>query len=353
MAMGALIAGLLLAETEYRRQIEALIDPFKGLLLGVFLISMGMTLNLSRIAAAPALILALALGLVGVKALMTYASARLFGVTAKSAIETGLLLGPGGEFSFVVLGAARALGLLQGEASEIALIVTGLTMAATPFLSIAGKGLTRRLARKQSIEPSLFAPSDLAPASRVIIVGYGRVGRVAADLLKTHGIDFIAIDADVDLVAQARGEGAPVYYGDATNPLLLDHCGLATARALVVTMDSAQGAEAVVAAARRARGDLPIIARARDADHAGRLYRKGASHAVPETVEASLLLSETLLADIGVPMGYVIASIHERRAQFRSEIQGLAPDADVRERPRRRISADNIARRDAPTNERG
>jgi CPA2 family monovalent cation:H+ antiporter-2 len=342
MAMGALLAGLLLAETEYRRQIEALIDPFKGLLLGVFLISMGMTLDLSRVAAAPFLIGGLAFGLIGIKALLTYAAARLFRVTAQNAVQTGLLLGPGGEFSFVVLGAGRALGLLQGRASDIALIVAALTMAGTPFLSLLGKTVTRRLDPKRAVEPSLFAPMALAQAARVIVVGYGRVGRVVAEMLQKHEVDFIAVDTDVDVVAQARNEGAPVYYGDAGNPLLLEHCGLANARALVVTMDSAAEAEEVVSAARRTRADLPIVSRARDADHAGRLYQKGATDAVPETIEASLLLSETVLADIGVPMGYVIASIHERRAQFRSEIQALAPSADIRARPRRRLTEDNI-----------
>lgn len=343
MAMGALLAGVLLAETEYRRQIETLIDPFKGLLLGVFLISVGMTLDLNRIAAAPVLIVSLSLGLVFVKAAVTYASARLFHATTQSAVQTGLLLGPGGEFSLVVLGAGRALGLVEGQAGEIALIVAALTMAGTPFLSSLGKALTRRFDINRSTETSLYAPSDLTQAARVIVVGYGRVGRVVTEMLKVHAIDYIAVDTDVDIVAQARDEGEPVFYGDANNPLLLEHCGLATARALVVTMDSTEGAEDVVSVARHARANLPIVARARDSHHAGRLYRKGATDAVPETIEASLLLSETLLADIGVPMGPVIASIHERRAQFRTEIQALASNADIRPRPRRRHGAPDDA----------
>jgi CPA2 family monovalent cation:H+ antiporter-2 len=156
-------------------------------------------------------------------------------------------------------------------------------------------------------------------------------------MLRVHGVDFIAVGADIDVVQQARTEGAPVYYGDAANPQLLQHCGLASARALVVTMDSAEGAELAVATARAARADLPIVARARDADHAARLYRKGATDAVPETIEASLLLSETLLVDIGVATGPVIASIHDRRARFRQEIQALAPSAEVKLAPRRRL----------------
>lgn len=337
MAMGALLAGLLLAETEYRRQIEILIEPFKGLLLGVFLISMGMTLNLAAVAAAPLLIGGLSVGLIAIKAIVTYAFARVFGVSSRSALQTGLLLGPGGEFSFVVLGAATALGLLDGRVGEIALIVAALTMASTPFLSMLGRAIARRLDPRSPVDPSLLAPVDLAEAQRVIIVGYGRVGQVVAGMLKLHGIDYIAVDADVDVVTQGRADGAPVYFGDATNPTFLHHCGLQSARALVVTMDSTLGAEEVVAVARATREDLLIVSRARDARHAGRLYMKGATDAVPETVEASLLLSETLLVDIGVPMGPVIASIHERRAQFRTEIQQLAPGANVRSARRRRL----------------
>jgi len=330
MALGALLAGLLLAETEYRRQIEVLIEPFKGLLLGVFLISMGMTLNLAAIAAAPFLIVGLSAGLIVAKAAMIYVPARLFGIPRRSALQTGLLLGPGGEFSFVVLSAATALGLIEAHASEIALIVTAVTMAANPFLSVLGKYLAGKLELQPAVEPSLLAPDNLAEAPRVIVVGYGRVGQVVASMLAAHRIDYMAVDWDADVVAKARAAGAPVFYGDATKPLFLEHCGLASAQALVVTMDSPAGAEDVVAAARGARADLPVIARARDPRHAARLYAKGATNAVPETVEASLQLSEALLMDIGVPPGAVIASIHERRAQMRKEIQTLAPSAEPR-----------------------
>lgn len=335
MAMGALLAGLLLAETEYRRQIEILIDPFKGLLLGVFMISMGMTLNLEAIAAAPLLIAGLSVGLVLVKAALIFVFARAFGKSSRSALQTGLLLGPGGEFSFVVLGAAATLGLITGRASEVALIVAAVTMAATPLLSTAGKAISRRLDPNRPADAAALAPIGLAEAPRVIIAGYGRVGRVVAGMLKQHGVDFIAIDSDIDVVTQGRADGDAIYFGDATHPNFLHSCGLATARALVVTMDSPVGAEEVVSVARRARQDLLIVSRARDARHAGRLYARGATDAVPETVEASLLLSETLLADIGVPVGLVIASIHERRAQFRAEIQSLAPGANVRSARRR------------------
>ena len=335
MAMGALLAGLLLAETEYRRQIEVLIEPFKGLLLGVFLISMGMTLNLSAIAAQPLLILGLSLGLVVMKAVVTFWAGRLFKVPFRSAFQSSLLLGPGGEFSFVVLGAATAVGLIGGAAGEIALIIAALTMAATPLLSTLGKAWARRIDPPKPVDPALAPPADLEDAPGVIIVGFGRVGQVVAGMLKVHGVEYLAVDSNVDVVVKARSAGHRIYYGDAIQSAFLLNCGLEKARALVVTMDSARGAEEVVAAARAAREDLLIVSRARDARHAGKLYAKGATDAVPETVEASLLLSEALLVDIGVPMGPVIASIHDRRAEFRAEIQQLAPEAYVRPMRRR------------------
>ncbi len=337
MAMGALLAGVLLAETEYRRQIEVLIEPFKGLLLGVFLISMGMTIDLAVIAAAPVLILGAALGLILVKAALTFGAARLFNVAQRPALQTGLLMGPGGEFSFVVLGAATALGLVSARVGEVALIVAALTMASVPLLSALGRRGERKAPEQAAPDPAL---SDVAldDAPRVIIVGFGRVGQVVADMLRVHDVPYVAVDSDVDAVVKARKRDQPVYFGDATHPMFLQRLGLANARALVVTMDSGAGAEQVVEVARNERTDLTIVARARDDRHAARLYAKGATDAVPETVESSLLLSETLLVDVGVPMGPVIASIHDRRAQFRTEIQRLAPEAFVAPMRRRRLA---------------
>ncbi len=340
MALGALLAGMLLAETEYRRQIEVMIEPFKGLLLGVFLISVGMTIDLGALAAAPLLVTGAVIALIVVKFAITYALARLFKTNRACAFETALLLAPAGEFSLVVLGATTSLSLVSPDIGDPALIVATLSMALIPLLSRLGRAIVRPAAVAPAIDVSALAPGDLGDAPRVIIAGFGRVGRVVADMLKVHGVDYVALDADADVVAKARAAGAPVYYGDSTNPDLLRRCGLSTARALVVTMESGPGIEAVVTAARAARSDLLIVARARDARHAARLYAKGATDAVPETVEASLLLSETLLVDIGVAMGPVIASIHDRRAQFRAEIQALAPEAEVRP-ARRRLLRDH------------
>jgi CPA2 family monovalent cation:H+ antiporter-2 len=151
------------------------------------------------------------------------------------------------------------------------------------------------------------------------------VGKLVGDMLGRHDLPWIAVERDARLVEQGRRDGRRVYYGDASRVELLERCGLATARAVVVTMDAPEAAEAVVAAARGARPELAIVARARDARHAARLYELGATDAVPETIEASLQLSEAVLVDIGVPMGLVIASIHERRDEYRKVLN--RPDA--------------------------
>ncbi len=328
MALGALIAGLLLAETEYRRQIEVTVDPFKGLLLGVFLISIGMSLDLGRILRDPATVLAAAFGLVAIKAVVTAALARAFGVRLRVGGPAGLLLGPGGEFSFVILALGQASGLIGPELGGFAFILAALTMAAIPLLSKLGAMLVGR--RPVAVRPDLLPPQ--APEHgppRVIIAGAGRVGRTVAGLLEVHGLPYIAIDTDADRVAALRREGKPAYYGDVTRPELLERIGLAEARALVVTIDDRARVDALVATGRAARPDLLIVARARDARHAARLYGLGASDAVPETIEASLQLSEAVLVDLGIPMGPIIVSIHERRAAFQDEIKAMVPHAVI------------------------
>jgi len=333
MALGALVAGLLLAETEYRRQIEVTVEPFKGLLLGVFLISIGMSLDLARIARDPLPVLEAALGLVAVKALVTAGLARGFGLRLRVGGPAGLLLGPGGEFSFVILALAQASGLVDPALGGFAFIVAALTMAAIPLLSRLGTALAGK--RPVKVAPDLLPPESPYGGEgghgppRVILAGFGRVGRTVAALLDAHALPWVAVDSDADRVASLRREGKPVYYGDITQPELLRRIGLQGARALVVTIDDRDRADALVWCARAARPDLLIVARARDGRHAARLYALGASDAVPETIEASLQLSEAVLVDLGVPMGPVIVSIHERRAALQEEIKAMAPDVTV------------------------
>ena len=318
MALGAFVAGLLLAETEFRHEVEVRVEPFKGLLLGLFFLSVGIGLNVPLLLERPVVILGSALGLVTMNFLVVFGLGRLFGLKTRSAAEAALLLAGAGEFAFVILGQAMDQGLVARTAGQTALVAATISMFSIPFLATLGLKLGgRRIAPSElPSEPEEGAASD----PRVLVVGYGRVGRLVGDMLRRHEIPWVAADYDARLVEQGRRAGEAIFFGDASRSDFLLRCGLADARAIVITMDNPEGAEAVVAVARELRPDLTIVARARDARHAQRLYDLGATDAVPETVEASLQLSEAVLVDIGVPMGLVIASIHERRDEFRAAL---------------------------------
>jgi CPA2 family monovalent cation:H+ antiporter-2 len=336
MPLGALIGGLLLAGTEYRRQVEVTIEPFKGLFVGVFLISVGMSLDIRIVGAHPLLVTGAAVGLPLLKLVLIAPLTRIFGLHWGDGLRGGLLLGPGGEFGFVIVSVATTDHLLSPETAAVVLFITALTMATIPLLSKLGDRLAPRLTPKTSIDPGLLVP-DVASVPRVIIAGFGRVGQTVAEMLDVHDIPYVAIDRDPDRVARQRTLGKRVYFGDMTQTDLLRRVHLDTALAVVVTLDDTAVADQLVVAARAERADLLIVARARDAAHAAHLYQIGASDAVPETIEASLQLSEAVLVDVGVAMGPVIASIHAKREALRAAIKATAPDAQVRTLGRRRL----------------
>ncbi|MNQ53930.1 Glutathione-regulated potassium-efflux system protein KefC [compost metagenome] len=351
MSLGALVAGVLLAETEFRREVEVAIDPFKGLLLGVFFIGVGIGLDLDAVAADPATVLGLAGGLILLKALIIFILARAWGLAARSAIETALVLGPAGEFAFVVLSTGMVEGLASPELTRKAMLAATLSMFAVPLLAVLARVLTKRAALPSEAEPEGLSPDAavLAPDGAVLVVGFGRVGHLVGELLAEHDQRFIALDSDPASVRSGRAEGFEVYYGDAARPEMLNACGLESARALIVTMDSPTKVDEVVRTARALRPDLILIARARDDRHAARLYALGVTDAVPETTEASLQLAENTLVDLGVPMGLVLASIHERRDGFRKTFQAAAPD-DRGARPARAFRTARSASAAPPPN---
>jgi monovalent cation:H+ antiporter-2, CPA2 family len=338
MELGSLIAGLLLAETEFRRQVEVTIDPFKGLLIGVFLISVGMSVDLPRVVAEAPRLLGFGLLLIAVKLVIVAGLARAFGLRWLTGLQVGLLLGPGGEFGFVILLLARSEHLVGQDAARFPLILAAITMACIPLLSALGRLIARRTvvapASQRPAQPTTI-PDD--PTPRVILAGFGRVGETVAAMLEVHGVPYVAVDSDLDRVAAVRKARRSVFWGDITQLDLLQRLHIDTARALVVTMSDHAASDRLVAMARGQRTDLLIIVRARDARHAAHLYAIGATDAVPETIEASLQLSEAVLVDLGVPMGPVIAAIHEKRAEMQAEIRAMAPDAEVRPLGRRRL----------------
>ena len=323
MSIGALVAGVLLAETEYRREVEVSIEPFKGLLLGVFFIGVGLGLDLDAVASEPFTVLGLALGLTVLKAIVIFGLCRAWGLSARAGLETALVLGPAGEFAFVILTTGMVEGVASPAFTRTVLLAATLSMFTVPFLALLGQRLSGKV-RSATAAAEPPPPPDAADGA-VMIVGFGRVGRLVGEMLTEHGQRFIAIDSDPATVAAARADGFDAYYGDAGKSELLKACGVAKTRALVVTMDAPAKVDEVVAAARTLRQDLILIARARDDRHAARLYGLGVTDAVPETTEASLQLAENTLVDLGVPMGLVLASIHERRDKFRAVFQAASP----------------------------
>ncbi len=342
MALGAFLAGLILAETEYRRQIEVTIEPFKGLLLGVFFFAVGMSLDVGKIVAQPFAIVSAVVALLAVKAVVTYPVMRAFQISRPAALEGAALLSPAGEFAFVVLGLAVSLRVVGADLGGFALTVASLSLAVLPLVAIAGRRLAKSITPQAVLPEEALVQPDGHGAAKVIVVGFGRVGQLVASMLDENKVSYLAIDTDPASVATGRRAGRPVYYGDASRPEFLERCGLGKASAVVVTMDSRSAVEKVSTIVRGMRADLVIVARAKDRAHARLLYERGVTEAVPEAFEASLHLAEATLISAGVPLGLAIASVHERRDQFRAEFQtidrGEARTSVARIRSRRSTS---------------
>ena len=316
--VGALIAGLLIAETEYHTEVESIMEPFKGLALGIFLITVGMSIDLATIwGNFGAIVLAVVLVLT-FKAAVTGVLLRMMGARRSTAAEAGILMASPSETTLIVLAAASAALLIQPGTAQFWQIVTAIGLTVTPLLARLGRAIGRRMDPLPAIEP------EQRDEPRAIIVGAGRVGRLVADMLTAHGKPYVAIDSDADLILRAKRRGYRATFGDAARGKALEKLGIDNALAVILTMDEPVLAQRLTAKLRKAYPELPIIARARDLAHATELYRSGASHAVPETLEASLQLSESVLVELGVAVGPVIASIHEKRDEFRLRLQQQA-----------------------------
>lgn len=332
--VGALLAGLLIAETEYHGEVEVMTAPFRGLALGVFLITVGMSLDI-RVILGNWVNLALAvIGVVIVKAFVTSSLLRLSGARPGTALEAGVLMASPSETTLIVLAAAAGAQLIDADTAAFWQIVTAIGLTITPLLARIGRDISRRIDMRGADGHAAVEDGDSPPET--VIIGFGRVGRMVADMLQAHGRSYLAVEADIDAVARARRKGYPVIFGDAARPELLDRLRLGHVRALVLTMDQPVLSVGLV---KRVRGWMPgltIVARARDPQHAAELYKAGASDVVPETLESSLQLSEAVLVDLGVAMGHVIASIHAKRDELRQKIkdQGGLSEAPLLRRHR-------------------
>lgn len=319
--VGALLAGILIAETDYHGEVEVMTAPFKGLALGVFLLTVGMSIDVTLVLRQwPALVGAV-FAVVVAKTIVTAVLLNISGVRRAVAAEVGLLMASPSETTLIVLSAAAAGGLIDAQTATFWQIATAIGLTITPLLAKLGHEASLRIERRSSEEPAV---PEVGAEAISVVVGFGRVGRMVCDMLKTHNQPYIAVESDADVVAQARRDGYPVIFGDVARAEMLDRLRLGHARALIVTMDDPVLSVNVTRRTRSWVPDLPIIVRARDPQHASELYRAGASDAVPETLESSLQLAETALVDLGVAMGPVTASIHQRREELREEIREAA-----------------------------
>ena len=332
---GALIAGIVIAETEYRAEVDVVTAPIRGLGLGIFLITVGMSLNVRLIIGSWQEVLLAVLGVLAVKTLVTTGLLRLEGATPAVATETGILMASPSETTLIVLSTATTAQLIQPDTSAFWQIVTAIGLTITPFLAKLGRFAGRQAQRE--------APSRVARAlqegatAKVVVLGFGRVGRIIADMLEAHDFAYVAIDSDVDSVTEARQSGYEVVFGDVAHPGMIARLQRGNPSAVILTMDNPVLVARLARRLREAFPDVPIVARARDTSHAARLYKAGVTDAVPETLEASLQLAEAALVDLGVAMGPVIASIHEKRDELRAKIKLEAEMDEVPRLGRRRL----------------
>lgn len=342
--VGALLAGLLIAETEYHGEVEVITAPFKGLALGVFLITVGMQVDIRVILDNWASLITAVVGVVLVKAIVTGGLLRFAGARPGTATEAGVLMSSPSETTLIVLAAATQAQLIQPQTAAFWQIVTAIGLTITPLLARFGHDMARRIElRGENIEAT---DDQVIDAEKTIIIGFGRVGRLVADMMKVHDQNYLAIESNIDVVADARRDGYPIIFGNVARNEMLDRLRLGHAKALVLTMDEPVLSVQIVKRVRAWVPDLPIIVRARDSEHAAELYQAGATNAVPEALEGSLQLSEAILVENGVAMGPVIASIHEKRDQLRHQIQ---KDGDLDQEPKLKSSALETKAGIAPT----
>jgi len=294
MAFGAFLAGMLLAETHYRHQVAADIQPFRGLLLGLFFMSVGMSVDFGLTVAKAGPVIGLFIGLLLLKAVILAGLGLLSGMRPAQAVNLGILLSQGGEFAFVLLGAALGAGVVSSEIAQLMVVVVALTMMATPLLATGGRMLERLVERHTVVELETQPEVAEELTDHVVIAGYGRVGSAVAAQLKTVGSAFIAVDLDPHRIIEARAAGLPVYFGDATRPEILEAVHVERARALVVAVDNPQIALQTVAMVRYIFPELKIYARAHDDDHARDLTRAGANTVVPEMMAAGHRLAGSI-----------------------------------------------------------
>jgi monovalent cation:proton antiporter-2 (CPA2) family protein len=314
MAMGAFLAGLLIADSEFRHQIMADIQPFRAILLGLFFMTVGMTVDLAVLLTAPIKIMLMLGALIAIKALVLWGVARLFGIGRLAARRTALLLAQGGEFAFVLFGAALHAGLLDGALYQEALLVVALSMVMTPLLAMRSN--LRETVAEMEDESESLEPAASEEAPTVLIAGFGRMGLRISTLMREASVSYVAIEQRQPLVAKGRGDGYAVYFGNAAQANVLCSAGVAHAKLMVVAIDNPEVVEHVVAEVHRLYPKLPIYARAHSRQRCEQLLKIGASGVVSENLEASLQLARFALTAAGVDEVLVEQELEDYRHEY-------------------------------------
>lgn len=314
MAMGALLAGLIIAETEFRHEVEVTIEPFKGLLMGLFFLSVGMGIDLAELLRDPFWLSLSVVGLMLIKSCILLGVLRATGLTWGRATEGAVLLSQGGEFAFIVVGTATHLALLPRETGQFMLLVVGFSMLATPFAAKAGQwageALDHRLGSRER-ERSEGVVAGLA--DHIIVAGYGRVGQLVSQILQQRGLPLVVVEPDARQVVRHRRQGFPVIFGDATRPALLHRLHVERATAVILTMADAEPARHAVLAVRALAPRVPILARVRDERHALELLKAGATGVIPDTLETGLQLTGLALETLGEGDDTIHELLHHER----------------------------------------
>lgn len=330
MALGALIAGLLLAETEFKHEVELMIEPFRGLLMGLFFMTVGMGMDARQVLDAPLWLAGAVFGLVAIKAAVVALLFRAGGLNWGRAIEGGLLLGQGGEFAFIVIGYAKAGGLVEPALGQRVMLAVGLSLFITPPLARLGRAIGDQWELRLHADAAHRDEGELASArGSIIIAGYGRVGQMLGKLLAAQQIPFVAFENDARLASELHRQGLPVYFGNASRAELLRRVHAHEAPAIVLTMDHPQSALQAVRGIRREFPDIPLFARARDEQQAHLLKLAGATVVVPETLEASLQLSAFVLESLGLEKLEVDGIVDEERALFNEALSHVKPATPI------------------------
>ena len=347
LPLGAFLAGMLISETEYRYQVEEEIKPFRDVLLGLFFITVGMRLDVGLVASHIGLVLGLLVLLVGAKLGLIAALARAFGATPGTAIRTGLGLAQGGEFGFVLIAQAGAVGVVAGGFGQAVLAAMILSMMATPFLIRASDRIVLRFANSEwllrSLEMHRVAVRSLETEGHAIILGYGRNGQHVARLLDAEGVRYVALDLDPERVREAALAGDTVVFADSARREALIAAGIMRAAAVVITFADSAAAMRLLAHIQALNPAVPVIVRARDDADTARLAAAGASEVVPEAFESGLMLASHTLMWLGVPLNRVVRRVRVVRDQqyglLRGLFHGASDDAETMEGPQPRLQA--------------